>query len=206
MNLPKSNYEEFTQELYDALKENRQEFISRGLNPDQDISLFVQTWVNFCNEHQDDTLICDLFLRWRHLLGEEMLKSPIFKESHPLHVQIVYQGIVIGEGAFGIDIYRDVYGILTGFIKEAADNFIIPIHIINNYLTNQEPEGINSRDLLIKHLDYQTHRNWNIIKAKTHWVKLLFPKVYDKMMLDGAFLSLEEIEEKVKEQSCPPMD
>ncbi len=196
MNMIKQTRQEFVDELMKFINANREEFVRREMKfDDNDIGVFIDSFVRYYSAHQDDEFCIDFWRRFSAHIGDCSITSSFLKAQTPFSFLVAYKDKTISHARLGEDVYSDVYGILSGYIQRMADNFIVPKEVIEKYLEGET----KYRDYLLGYLNFMTHRNWTIIWAKTDWIKTVFPKAYEKMMKDGEFMSVEELWARVQE-------
>ncbi len=194
----KETHEEFVKEFIDALKNNASEFKKRGIKIDKkDHGIFINDFLEYYIINETDEFTNQFYRTYGKILGDLSGNSPFLKLQNPFTIRLEYKGHDITSTAIGKSVYKT--GVLPTFTKIAeliANNFLLPEHIAELYLQGDK----KSRDTLLFYLDFQSHRSWEVVWAKTDWIRFCFPKCYDAMMKDGEFLSVKELEEKMKEE------
>lgn len=196
----KQTHNEFVQEFMTALKDSAAEFKKRGIKIDKnDIGIFINDFLEYYIKNEKDEFTNEFYSTYARVIGDLSGDSKFLKEQNPFTIRLEYKGHDITSTAVGKAIYDT--GVLPTFSKISelmANNFLLPEHIAELYLQGD----LKSRNTLLFYLDFQSHRSWEVIWAKTDWIRFCFPKCYEAMMKDGEFLSVEELEEKMNEEKA----
>jgi hypothetical protein len=202
-NEPQSSREDFRLKLLFSIDENRDKFVERGIAIDKiedDLGYFAESILSYLYAHPEDTFILEWYQK--NPLGDFVVSSEYFKSKNPFTISLSYKGIVLSLAQLGDHIYRTGPSEFFGRVAMGmASSNIASIRLIVMFLEGTPEEQKTARDFLIEATSYQRRRGWHLCWAYTDWIKTRFPEVYEKMMTDGEFLSVEELEQLMKEEN-----
>lgn len=191
----KQNHEAFVTEFKTELLAKRDEFLLLGIDVDnEDVGVPYYQMQRYIRDNPTDEVVSPFLRKHRAIMGDLSWSSPYIQSLNPFSFSVLYKGKTINRAAFGQDIYLNVYGTITGIAQDFANWLLLPAHVAEKYLEDDK----EARNYLMSFLDFKNTRNWTIVWAKLDWIKLCFPKCYEKMIKDE-FFTLEEVEEKMKE-------
>lgn len=194
----KTNQNEFTKAFLDDIRANAAEFESRDIDIsriDEDIGYFNEDWRGYMDKVDGPDLFLDKFFdKNGRLIADMLANSSYYKSMHPWTLSLSYKDIEVSRATIGKEMYR--YGVGETFSRYVGS-------MVNSFIVNQKTLGAfmdgnkEARSVLMSFVDFQMRYNWNICWAYTDWIKECFPEVYNKMVADGEFLSVEEMRGKM---------
>lgn len=197
MNEFKQTSVEFAEEFKNEFIVNRDKFLERGIDIDnEDIGVPIDQLFEYLNVNQTDEFILSIYYKYGNIMGDLYQKSLFVKLKNPFGLSLDYKGRRISVSNLGKNIYSDVYGEIWRRVKQMADSFIISSSMCLKFLDND----VEAKNYLFSAVDFKNCRNWTIVWAKLDWIKTAFPQCYKKMVENGEFLTVEEAEEKMREQ------
>lgn len=126
-------------------------------------------------------------------------ESQTNKELNPFSLEVSYKGRTLGKLAFGkFPFTSDPIKDLEFAVSVFGRNFLPNLGIFDILSENQERRQ-SAKNMLFSLLDINNRRNWVIVWAYMDRIKTIAPEVYEVMTKGGEFLTVEELEQKVKE-------